>query len=203
MKNYIELAHSTSAPVGPCRERLKGPLLALLFHKLLELDNLANDLDKLKRAIFYGAASTDGSMILSADADECAQHALREDATIELLHAGLGLATEAGEFLSPIFDLIFQGLELDAVNVGEEIGDSLWYLAKACKFTGTTLELEQVRNIAKLAKRFPQKFTDADALQRDLDAERKTLEAPIKKEDEGKLSEQRYAELLNENYLRD
>lgn len=179
MKNYIELAHSTSAPVGPVRERLHGGLLALLYLKLRELQKLSGELDQLKRAIFYGKPEAGGNMTMPTDADEHARHAFRDDIAIELLHAGLGLATEAGEFLQAVGDHVFDGLDLDTVNIGEEIGDSLWYLAKAAKFTGTTLELEQVRNIAKLAKRFPNKFENAAALERDLDAERTVLEAEL------------------------
>lgn len=177
--NYIELAHSTSAPVGPVRERLHGGLLALLYFKLVEFQKLAAELDQLKRAIFYGKPEAGGNMTMPTDADERARHAFRSDVPIELLHAGLGFATEAGEFLQAVGDHVFEGLDLDPVNIGEEIGDNQWYAAKAAKFIGTTLELEQVKNIAKLAKRFPNKFTDAAALERDLDAERRALEEAL------------------------
>lgn len=178
MKNYETLAHNTSAPVGPVRERLHGGLLALLYFKLREFQKLTVELDQLKRAIFYGKPEAGGNMTMPHSADDNARHAFRGDQPIELMHAGLGLATEAGELLQAVGDHIFEGIDLDPVNIGEEIGDSLWYLAKAAKFTGTTIELEQVKNIAKLAARYPDKFTDAAALERDLAAERKALESP-------------------------
>lgn len=180
MKNYIALAHSTSSPLPPARERLQNfPVLALLYFKLRELAKLGSDLDDLKRAIFYGSPDITGTMTLPEAQAANAARALEDDQTIELLHAGLGLATESVEFLAAVFDRMFEGYDLDETNLSEEIGDSLWYLAKGCKFLGTTLELEMVRNIGKLAARYPNKFTNLDALNRDLDRERKALESAL------------------------
>jgi hypothetical protein len=59
----------------------------------------------------------------------------------------------------------------------EETGDCLWYLALMARALGVGLETIADRNIAKLAARYPGKFTQAAALERNLEAERKTLEA--------------------------
>jgi NTP pyrophosphatase (non-canonical NTP hydrolase) len=93
-----------------------------------------------------------------------------------LLHAGLGLATEAGEFLDPIKKALYYGKPIDAVNLREEIGDLLWYIAIACDALNTTIDAEMVRNINKLKARYPEKFDEVRAVERNLDVERSVLE---------------------------
>lgn len=93
-----------------------------------------------------------------------------------LLHAAIGLCTEAGEFIDPIKKNMFYEKILDEVNLKEEIGDLLWYIAIACDALETTIEDEMERNIRKLIKRFPEKFTEEAAINRDLFAEREILE---------------------------
>jgi hypothetical protein len=103
---------------------------------------------------------------------------------IRLLHAFIGMATEVGEILDALKKHIFYGKELDLVNVCEEIGDSDWYrgigidaLSKLLNTDHKTLdETIQRNNIEKLAARYPNKFTEIDAIQRDLTNERKILE---------------------------
>lgn len=94
-----------------------------------------------------------------------------------LLHAGIGLATEAGEFLDPLKKNLFYGKEIDLLNLREELGDLLWYVAVACEALGTNISLEMERNIHKLRTRYPEKFTEEQANERDLDAERNALES--------------------------
>ena len=93
-----------------------------------------------------------------------------------LLHAGMGIATEAGEFLDALKKSIFYGKELDRVNLKEELGDLLWYIAIAMDELGTNFETEMERNIKKLKARYPEKFTQEHAEYRDLETERKILE---------------------------
>jgi len=59
----------------------------------------------------------------------------------------------------------------------EEVGDILWYCAIILKYTGHTFGDAMERNIAKLEKRYPDKFTEEDAVNRDLVSERKELES--------------------------
>lgn len=116
------------------------------------------------------------------------QQALRTESAIfnvengddRLLHAGIGVATEGGEFLDALKKHLFYGKPLDRTNLKEEIGDLFWYLAIACDELGTTFEEVQATNIAKLTARYPDKFTEDKAENRDLGAERKILEGPKK-----------------------
>ena len=101
---------------------------------------------------------------------------LVDEDLIDLLHAGIGLATEAGEFLDAIKKHIFYGKKLDTVNLAEEGGDTLWYLALAFRKLKTTFDKEMQVNIDKLVARYPEKFTEYLAENRDLELERKILE---------------------------
>ncbi len=94
-----------------------------------------------------------------------------------VLHAAFGLVTEAGELLDALKKSTFYGRELDLTNVKEEAGDILWYLAILFDAIGTDFETEQDRVIAKLKARFPDKFTEKDAFERNLDTERQVLES--------------------------
>src|SRR5687767_705976 len=84
--------------------------------------------------------------------------------TVRLLHAGMGLCTEAGEFLDMLKKHILYGKPLDEVNLKEELGDKLWYTALALDELKTTFEEVMDVNIAKLRARYPNKFTEHDAI---------------------------------------
>jgi len=93
-----------------------------------------------------------------------------------LLHAQMGMQTETAEFTDALKKSIFYGKPLDVVNLKEELGDLMWYMAIAFDELGTNFETEGKRVIKKLKARFPEKFTNDKAENRDLDTERKILE---------------------------
>ena len=93
-----------------------------------------------------------------------------------VLHASIGLVTESAELADALKKTMFYGKELDITNVKEEAGDILWYLAILFDAIGTDFETEMDRVIAKLQVRFPEKFTNEFAEERDLDKEREVLE---------------------------
>ncbi len=94
----------------------------------------------------------------------------------QIMHAAMGMVTEAGEFIDAMKKLTIYGKPLDRTNLVEELGDVMWYVALACRTLNVSLEEVMDRNIAKLRARFPEKFTSEQALVRDLDAEREALE---------------------------
>lgn len=101
---------------------------------------------------------------------------LVDNNNIQLLHGLIGVVTEAGELFDAFKKHVFYGKPLDIVNVKEEIGDLMWYLAIILDYLGISLEEIMVQNNAKLRARYPEKFTEDKALNRDLDAERLVLE---------------------------
>lgn len=94
----------------------------------------------------------------------------------QLLHAVLGMASEVGEIADALKKHIIYGKAIDEINVLEESGDLHWYQALAMTAIKKTMEECMEKNIAKLKARYGEKFSQAAALVRDLDKERKALE---------------------------
>lgn len=149
---------------------------AHLFSDAVATARLAGEYcDKAKRAIFYLDASQNPSPSLVI----CNQQPATAHA--DLVHAALGFVTEAVEFLEGVLalDSAQEGspdYDKARVNLLEELGDIQWYAALAAHGLDITLEEAQQGNIAKLCKRYPEKFTTAEALNRDTDAEIQALE---------------------------
>lgn len=101
---------------------------------------------------------------------------LADNGMKRLLHAGIGLATESGEFLDALKKHIFYGKELDRVNLAEEMGDLFWYMAIVADELGLEFEEVMERNILKLKSRYGDKFCDKKAEERNLVSERAILE---------------------------
>lgn len=86
---------------------------------------------------------------------------------MNLIHAALGVASDGGELVDAIKKHTVYGKLLDYDNVIEEMGDILWFLALTAKSIGTTLEVVMEANIEKLAKRYPEKYSDEAAIARE------------------------------------
>lgn len=170
--------------------------LAELRKALLAFIEAGNQLDKIKKALFYGKGENIG-MTASVGAVNCDQAlvmfsgynegqpaegltaAERHFAEV-MVHGTIGKATEAVEEVELLHKTIFGFTKFDPVNMLEEIGDGGWYDAIRLPLLGSDFPTEQRRNIAKLRKRFPNNFNEYDAQNRDLFAEREVLEAPQK-----------------------
>jgi len=96
-----------------------------------------------------------------------------------LLHASMGLVTEAGELMDMLKKHFFYGKELDLVNAKEELGDAEWYIALAIDEMKTTMNEVLTLNINKLKLRYPAKFSSEDAINRNVVAERELLERKV------------------------
>lgn len=95
---------------------------------------------------------------------------------IRLIHGAIGAVGECAEILDQLKKHIFYGKNLDTVNVSEEIGDAFWYLALLANELGEDFDTIQATNIAKLQKRYGDKFSEQRAVERNLDIERQILE---------------------------
>ena len=80
--------------------------------------------------------------------------------------AVLKLNSESGELADNIVKHTAYGQELDTPNIIEECGDLLWYIADILSANRSTMEEAMVANIEKLKIRYPEKFTEHDALER-------------------------------------
>lgn len=95
---------------------------------------------------------------------------------LDNFHMLFGMSTEVGELQDIFKKNLAYRKEVDWVNVEEEIGDLLWYIAVMCKINHFSLNAIMEKNIAKLKARYPDKFDEYHALHRDLEQERTILE---------------------------
>lgn len=98
---------------------------------------------------------------------------------VRLLHAAIGMMGEVGELAGCLERHVWYGKDFDAVNFKEEVGDLLWYIAEACNALGLDMGEIAAANIAKLQKRYPDKFDGWHAAEenRDRAGERKIIAA--------------------------
>jgi|DEB0MinimDraft_6_1074348.scaffolds.fasta_scaffold55822_3 NTP pyrophosphatase (non-canonical NTP hydrolase) len=96
--------------------------------------------------------------------------------TVRLLHAGLGVATEAAEIADILKKHVYYGKPLDKTHLKEEIGDVLYYLAIAIDALDSDFQTLKDANIAKLKTRYPDGFEKNKALKRDVEAEYRAME---------------------------
>ena len=96
-----------------------------------------------------------------------------------VFHALLGIITEAGELSDALLNAVTGG-GIDAVNLQEEAtGDIGWYRAILNDELGLD-EYQGLTNVInKLRTRYPDKFTNELAANRNLEAERKHLEVGV------------------------
>jgi NTP pyrophosphatase (non-canonical NTP hydrolase) len=100
-----------------------------------------------------------------------------ETPLLDNLHYLTGMMTELGELMDPFKKFMAYGKPIDYVNVEEEGGDFLWYFVNFCRVNNFDIEKMMEKNIAKLRARYPEKFDAEKAINRDLDVERRILEA--------------------------
>lgn len=140
-------------------------------------------LDVVKKSVFYGreyphqlgnTIQANASGVVLNWVNGAGEPIPPSDA-IDFVHAILGIATEAGELLE-LLVATAKSKTFDEINFSEELGDVFWYQAIGVKAAGIDFDGVQRQNLAKLKKRFGDKFTAFYANNRDLDAERETLQ---------------------------
>jgi NTP pyrophosphatase (non-canonical NTP hydrolase) len=75
-----------------------------------------------------------------------------------LITAGIGLASEGGEFNEIIKKMLFQGKPLNDDNLfhmKRELGDIIWYWTNACNALGLDPNDVIAENVKKLEARYP------------------------------------------------
>lgn len=128
--------------------------------------------DNLKRRLFYGQEGL-ATNFCAIDLSPEQLHRLEE--MIRPIHAFLGLFGECEEIAKVIGDYIVNGTKPDDLNCEEEAGDFLWYLNQWLSCFGSNIPKAAKRNIAKLRKRYPNKFSEQAAQNRDVAAERAAM----------------------------
>ena len=75
-----------------------------------------------------------------------------------LMTAGIGLASEGGEFNEIVKKMLFQGKPFNEENrfhMKRELGDIIWYWANACRALGYDPNEVIAENVNKLESRYP------------------------------------------------
>lgn len=83
-----------------------------------------------------------------------------------VLHAHMGISSEAGEVGDCVKKHFIYNQPLDIVNLLEECGDLLWYISLMVSACGSTMEQVMKANIEKLKVRYPERFTEELASKR-------------------------------------
>jgi NTP pyrophosphatase (non-canonical NTP hydrolase) len=176
--SYIEEAHVTASPHFYGEKVPLSHFFAVLNDAIAAL----NALDQIKKTLFYGKELGKLPLGTFFNSQNCGTvHFWLSESTHDdeqarnIIHAIIGKATEAGELLEALQKTVVHGETFDKVNAAEEIGDGFWYDALLAKACGLTFEEIQKTNIAKLRKRFADRFTEYDAQNRNLSAEREVL----------------------------
>lgn len=143
-------------------------------------------LDQIKKNAFYGKpysqvelAAEFATIIEALDTmkegiQNIEDENRKEDLNVNprMFHAIVGIATEATELV----EALDNDEDMDYTNISEEIGDLGWYQAIALDEMNTSLENSYGAVVAKLKKRYGDKFSSDAAINRDTDAERIVLE---------------------------
>lgn len=141
----------------------------------------ANDLNLIKKLLFRGKTREELNFPPSVKptvADLIQTLSEKNEwspADIDTLHGAVGVITEAGEVAEYLLKFL-SGQPFDKVNVMEEAGDLLWYVARSFRGIGVSMEQGQRSNIDKLHGRHGEAFDVFRDANRDLEAERGKLE---------------------------
>lgn len=164
------------------------------FEKLLRVYiNLGEILDAYKKNIFYNKDKKLKEEYIERLTQINVQIALlmrqglsetpktpSENVTSRVFHGILGIMTESAELAEILHkSLVDSTIKIDPIHIQEELGDGMalgWYPAILHDALNLDPKDTLRKNIAKLKVRFPEKYTDEHADNRDLVAERSELE---------------------------
>lgn len=107
---------------------------------------------------------------MSMTLDEYQSHVLRTSndlpPKLSLLNWALGLTGESGEFADLVKKHVFHEHDLDDDKAVKELGDILWYVARAAKTLGFSLSDVAQMNVDKLLARYPNGWSREDSIAR-------------------------------------
>ena len=98
----------------------------------------------------------------------------KDETLSKLLHYYIGVATEANECVLALIKAA-KG-DMDIINMTEEMVGIQWYLARANDTLNLKLEDQMNSLIRQLTVRYPEKFNEENAINRNETEERKALE---------------------------
>lgn len=190
INHYQELALRTeSAPTKELVERVMK-IRKHLMDLLHDYRDVSIALENVKRFIFYGQKDRVPQMHIETQAPP--PYPLNEETArwTRLLHALLGIFGEGHEMIdcldlemltSP--DPAAVTPKFDPVNIQEEFGDNGWYSALGLDAVDISMLQCYRANIAKLYKRYPEKFSETAAAERNLAVETSAMKEELTSHD--------------------
>jgi len=180
-KEYIPLAIRTESSLNPFKKEVEERgLTARLFHGI---QGIITEKDEFREAIKnndnVNALEEVGDMLwyLAIIADELNDNNFINEIE-EIFNTDLIKSIEFDTILVNSFDnskkTLFYGKEFDIDALKKDLLDLCYFIRDATY--DNSIELLMISNIEKLSARYPNKFTQVDALQRDLKKEREILE---------------------------
>mgnify|MGYP003503314749 CR=1 FL=1 len=163
--SYPEMVSRLAKPGEDIRDQMTFDNFTLLAAACASVVTAGDRLDLVKKRVVYNKDIDIGQapicklplQLMPAFSSLTAEKA-------HLLHMAAGLAGEASEMLSAIFDHVFNGAPLDVDNVVEEGGDSLFYIQGLIGPVRVGLSEIALANMAKLlGKRYPNGYSDQAA----------------------------------------
>lgn len=126
-----------------------------LYGILMNLRQFEPDVNACKKILVYGPKAPPES------AEKLTIYDKRDDSpylpgvgfNAKVAHGILGVLSETLELNDVLITSLFGGDDLDVVNIKEEVGDILWYLARLAKACDFTLAEAMAGNIGKLEVR--------------------------------------------------
>lgn len=162
---YAEVVNALCSPLFH-HERVHGDDFEILLDNVIEA---ATALDDLKKVLFYGRLPAQPAPTFSAS---FAYERVHPD----IVHAIVGIITEAGELAERLLKMGKEPNEDHRPNLVEESGDLGWYVQLLRNRLAITSSHERLINARKLFKRYPEKvFAATRAAERNLAAEAEVL----------------------------
>ena len=178
LEQYIKDACRTESQIEEVT--LDPNLYAGIIQILIAAGNM---LDQIKKNVFYQRDMDGGKLIeeftnIVGSLDQI-KESLSLDGSIQaslaidprIFHSIVGITTESVELLEAL-----NVEEFDTTNFLEELGDLNWYQAIGIDAVDGNFQRVLETNIEKLRERYKDKFTEEQANERNIDAEREILE---------------------------
>lgn len=85
-----------------------------------------------------------------------------------LAYVAIALTGETGELANKIKKMLWHGHPVDTYQIMDELGDVLWYVARAADLLGLSLNDIATMNLNKLALRYPKGFSSQASIDREI-----------------------------------
>lgn len=124
--------------------------------------------DYMKKALISDLKNQDYEPIVHRlyDYEQSKCLGYEDPSLMRILHGAIGISGEAGELMDSLKKVLMYGKPLDKEHLKEECGDLLWYMSILLHEIGSDFEQVMQKNIDKLSKRYPEGFTEKDAIER-------------------------------------